>query len=28
MAAVAKDSNPIGFRFVSSFNVRLISLMS
>lgn len=28
MAAIAKDSNPIGFRFVSSLNVRLISLMS
>jgi hypothetical protein len=27
MVAVAKDSNPTGFRFVSSLNVRLISLM-
>jgi hypothetical protein len=28
MAAVTKDSNPTGFRFVYSLNVRLISLMS
>jgi hypothetical protein len=28
MAAVAKNPNPTGFQFVSSLNIRLISLMS
>jgi hypothetical protein len=28
MVAIGKDSNPTGFRFVSSLNANLISLMS